>query len=220
MKKEFESITLARIVEVHGERQLEIRQRLAEFEGIWKHADDARLWEEMVFCFFTGGCSAKMGLRSVDAVRPFLANGSQPEIASALTGVHRYPNARARYVFASRNFLREHCNLELRKKLESFDCALERRDWLVKEKGIKGLGYKEASHFLRNIGLKGYAILDKHVLKCLAELKIIEDPKPPNTRTRYLRVEDKLRDLTEKTRIDFDEMDLVLWSMKTGQILK
>ena len=220
MEKTRETLTIERVIEAHQERRDEIKRRLAEFEAIWKKGSDEQLWEEMVFCFFTGGCSAKMGLRSIDAVRSLLGHGSQPEIASALTGVHRYPNARARYVFSSRNFLKEHCNLEIRKKLESFDCMLERRDWLVKEKGIKGLGYKEASHFLRNIGLKGYAILDKHVLKCLAELKIIADPKPPNTRSTYLRVEDKLRDLTESTKIDFDEMDLVLWSMKTGQILK
>ncbi|HUR99480.1 MAG TPA: N-glycosylase/DNA lyase [Pyrinomonadaceae bacterium] len=220
MEKTLETLTIERVIAAHEARRDEIKRRLSEFELIWKKGSDAKLWEEMVFCFFTGGCSAKMGLRSVDAIRPLLADGSQPEIASALTGVHRYPNARARYVFASRNFLKDHCNLELRKKLDSFDCMLERRDWLVKEKGIKGLGYKEASHFLRNIGLKGYAILDKHVLKCLAELKIIDSPKPPNTRSKYLRVEDKLRDLTERTKIDFDEMDLVLWSMKTGQILK
>ena len=220
MDKSNEPLTIDRVIAAHRDRRDEIRRRLAEFEAVWKDGSDARLWEEMVFCFFTGGCSAKMGLRSIEAVRSLLAHGSQPEIASALTGVHRYPNARARYVFASRSFLKQHCNLELRAKLDSFDCPLERRDWLVKEKGIKGLGYKEASHFLRNIGLKGYAILDKHVLKCLAELKIIESPKPPNTRSKYLRVEDQLRDLTERTKIDFDEMDLVLWSMKTGQILK
>ena len=220
MEKSNETLTIERVIAAHRERQVEIRNRLAEFAAVWKEGTDARLWEEMVFCFFTGGCSAKMGLRSIDAVRPLLGSGTQPEIASALTGVHRYPNARARYVFASRSFLKEHCNLELRAKLEAFDCRLERRDWLVREKGIKGLGYKEASHFLRNIGLKGYAILDKHVLKCLAELKIIDTPKPPNTRSKYLRVEDQLRDLTERTKIDFDEMDLVLWSMKTGQILK
>jgi N-glycosylase/DNA lyase len=90
----------------------------------------------------------------------------------------------------------------------------------VKEKGIKGLGYKEASHFLRNIGFKGYAILDKHVLKCLAELKLIDEPKPPNTRTKYLSLEARLQDLTQMTGIDFDELDLVLWSMKTGVVLK
>ena len=220
MQKEKEALTVESVIRAHRERRKDIKKRLAEFESIWIEGTDAKLWEEMVFCFFTGGCSARMGLRSIDAVRPLLDSGTQPEIAGALSGVHRYPNARARYVYMSRTFLKQHCNLELRKKLDSFDCRLERRDWLVREKGIKGLGYKEASHFLRNIGLKGYAILDKHVLKCLAELKIIEEPKPPNTRSKYLRVEDKLRDLSDRTKIDFDEMDLVLWSMKTGQILK
>lgn len=110
--------------------------------------------------------------------------------------------------------------MRLRTKLWSFDCDLDRRDWLVREKGIKGLGYKEASHFLRNIGFRGYAILDKHVLNSLAELKIFDDPKPPNTRSKYLMVEEKLKQLTAELDIDFDELDLVLWSMKTGVILK
>jgi N-glycosylase/DNA lyase len=161
-----------------------------------------------------------MGLNALEAVRPMLMTGDQAALSTALGGVHRYPNARARYIVASRDFLKEHCGMQLRKKLRRFECSLERRDWLVREKGIKGLGYKEASHYLRNIGFRGYAILDKHVLNCLAELKIIDDPKPPNTRTKYLMVEDKLKRLTAMTGIDFDELDLVLWSMKTGAILK
>ena len=161
-----------------------------------------------------------MGINSLEAVKPLLMKGKQPELAAALTGVHRYPNARSRYIVESREFLEKHCGMKLRNKLQDFDCAQARRDWLVREKGIKGLGYKEASHYLRNIGYSGYAILDKHVLNCLAELKIIDDPKPPNTRSRYLTVEDKLRQLTEVLEIDFDELDLVLWSMKTGVILK
>jgi N-glycosylase/DNA lyase len=206
--------------EVHESRRDEIRRRLAEFAATGRDGSDEKLWEEMVFCFFTGGCSARMGLNSVEAVRPLLLKGDQEALSQALTGVHRYPNARARYIVASRAFLKEHCGLRLRNKLESFDCRLERRDWLVREKGIKGLGYKEASHFLRNVGFTGYAILDKHVLNCLFELKIIDEPKPPNTRARYLTVEDKLKNLTESSGIDFDELDLVLWSMKTGVILK
>jgi N-glycosylase/DNA lyase len=139
---------------------------------------------------------------------------------NALVGKHRYPRARAGYIVASREFLQEHCGLRLRKKLESFDDDLERRDWLVKEKRIKGLGYKEASHFLRNIGLKGYAILDKHILRSLAELKIISDPKPPNSRLKYLTIEKEVKKLAVCLKIDFDELDLVLWSLKTGEILK
>jgi N-glycosylase/DNA lyase len=220
MKPGSERVTLESIADTYRQRREEIRRRLAEFEAVWREGDDARLWEEMVYCFFTGGCSATMGLRSVEAIRPLLAGGSQPEIAEALKGVHRYPNARARYVHASRSFLKEHCNFELRNKLSAFDCRLARRDWLVKEKGIKGLGYKEASHYLRNIGFKGYAILDKHVLRCLADLRIIDSPKPPKSRSEYLRVEEKLKDLTSTLNIDFDEMDLVLWSMKTGRVMK
>lgn len=220
MKTEKQLVNLETIQQVHADRREDIRNRMAEFENIWKRGTDADLWEEMVFCFFTGGCSAKMGLRSVHAVKTLLAEGEQNELAKALTGVHRYPNARSRYIVASRAFLNEHCGMKLRSKLKSFDCHFERRDWLVKEKGIKGLGYKEASHYLRNIGFLGYAILDKHVLRCLYELGIIEEPKPPNTRSTYLRVEEKLKQLADKTGIDFDELDLVLWSMKTGEILK
>lgn len=215
-----EPISIENIRRVAKRRRKEIRERLGEFREIGARGSDAHLWAEMVYCFFTGGCSARMGLNALEAVKPILMTGDQTELANALSGVHRYPNARARYVVASREFLRQHCDLRLRSKLESFDCRLSRRDWLVKEKGIKGLGYKEASHYLRNIGFRGYAILDKHVLNCLAELKIIDDPKPPNTRSKYLTVEEKLKQLTFMTGVDFDELDLVLWSMKTGVILK
>ncbi|MGI8884655.1 MAG: N-glycosylase/DNA lyase [Pyrinomonadaceae bacterium] len=220
MKKQQQPLTIESIKAAHTERLDEIRARLAEFEAVWASESDERLWEEMVFCFFTGGCSAKMGLRSIEAVRPLLMTGTHDELMNALVGRHRYPRARSGYIVASRDFLQEHCGLQLRKKLQSFENPLERRDWLVKEKRIKGLGYKEASHFLRNIGLKGYAILDKHILRSLAELEIIDDPKPPNTRSKYLIIEDKLKNLAEITQIDFDELDLVLWSMKTGEILK
>lgn len=213
-------MTIQKIRDAHSERKHEIRNRLAEFEAIRCKGSDARLWEEMVFCFFTGGCSARMGLNSIEAVRPLLRQGTQPELANALKGVHRYPNARSRYIVATRNFLVGDCDLRLRERLEGFDSDIARRDWLVREKGIKGLGYKEASHFLRNIGFRGYAILDKHILRSLAELKIIDDPKPPNTRSRYLTVEARLKGLAGKAGVDFDELDLVLWSIKTGVILK
>jgi N-glycosylase/DNA lyase len=220
VKKEQTPLTIEKIKAAHLERHEEIERRLAEFQDIRTSGADERLWEEMVFCFFTGGCSARMGIRSVEAVKPLLLAGNQAELAAALVGRHRYPNARAGYIVASREFLQEHCGLRLREKLESFEDSASRRDWLVKEKRIKGLGYKEASHYLRNIGYRGYAILDKHVLRSLAELGIISDSQPPNTRAKYLVTEEKLKNLAALTGIDFDELDLVLWSMKTGEILK
>jgi len=220
VKKEHIPLTIERIKTAYVERGADIRQRIAEFDAIWESGTDEKLWEEMVYCFFTGGCSARMGLNSVEAVRPILLTGTHEELMNKLVGKHRYPRARSGYIVASRDFLQEHCGMRLREKLNSFDDPFERRDWLVKEKRIKGLGYKEASHYLRNIGLKGYAILDKHILRSLAELKIISDPKPPNTRLKYLTVEKELQKLAVRLKIDFDELDLVLWSLKTGEILK
>ena len=110
--------------------------------------------------------------------------------------------------------------MALRKRLRSFSDPFERRDWLAQEKQVKGLGYKEASHFLRNIGVKGHAILDKHVMRCLAEIGVIDTAKPPSTRRKYLEIEQQLIGFAREIRIDFDELDLVLWSMKTGEVLK
>ncbi|MER3430297.1 MAG: hypothetical protein C4325_08180 [Blastocatellia bacterium] len=220
MKRFRETVTAELILETYKKRRPAVRSRLKEFRRVRAEASDERVWEEMVYCFFTGGCSAKMGLRSVDAVRPLLLSGTRDEIARALSGVHRYPNARSRYVVESRDFIRRHLDFRISEKLEKFDCPLERRDWLVQEPGIKGLGYKEASHFLRNVGFSGYAILDKHILGCLKDLGVIDDVKPPVSRSRYLRTEEKLKDLARTLSIGFDELDLVLWSVKTGEILK
>jgi len=205
---------------VYRARRKEIRARLAEFAAVGREASDERLWEELVFCIFTAGASARMGLRSIAAVRPLLADGAHEELAAALTGVHRYPRSRSGYIVVTRDYLRADCGLRLCARLAGFDDPLARRDWLARTSGIKGLGYKEASHFLRNVGLRGYAILDKHILRCLFELGILASPDPPTTRARYLATEDLLRRFARTARIDFDELDLVLWSMKTGEILK
>ena len=203
-------------------RRREIRARLAEFGRVWKEGSDARLWEELVYCIFTAGASARMGLRAIETVRPLLLHGSREEITQALVEAraHRYPVARPGYIVVTRDYLREDCGLRLRDRLAAFDDPLARRDWLAREPRVKGLGYKEASHFLRNVGFSGYAILDKHILRSLCELGIIESPQPPATRTRYLATEERLRGFARDAQIDFDELDLVLWSLKTGEILK
>lgn len=217
-----EQVTIDRLRTEHRARKREIRARLREFHRVWQTASDDRLWEEMVYCIFTAGASARMGLKSVEALRPLLANGAQREMTKALVaaGAHRFPNARPAYVVVTRDYLRETCSMRLRDRLQSFREPFERRDWLAREPKIKGLGYKEASHFLRNIGFKGYGILDKHIIRCLHELRVIDSPKPPTTRGRYLETEQQMREFAAQAQIDFDELDLLLWSMKTGDILK
>jgi len=179
-----------------------------------------RFFEELTFCIFTAGASARMGLRSVEGIRPVLMTGSALEIQQALVGRHRFPNNRGAYVYETREYLRQHCDLQLHQTLKSLKVADERRDFLAANRSVRGIGYKEASHFLRNIGYRGYAILDKHVLMRLAEFEVIETPKPPSTKNGYLAIEEKVKLFADSIGIDFDELDLLLWYTKTGEILK
>lgn len=214
--------TLEAIRATHQARRKEIRARLREFREVWKAGSDDRLWEELVYCIFTAGASARMGLKAVETVRPLLNEGGPEAMTRALVkaGAHRYPNARPAYVVTTRDYLQQSFAMRLRDRLKAFRDPQDRRDWLAKEPRIKGLGYKEASHYLRNIGFKGYGILDKHILRCLTELGVVDSNKPPSTRSQYLAIEDRMRQFARQVRIDFDELDLVLWSMKTGEILK
>jgi len=219
---ERQPITIDNLHASYAVRKKEIRARLREFRSVWQTASDARLWEEMVFCIFTAGASARMGLRSVEALRPLLKSGAHHEMTSALiaAGAHRFPNARPGYVVVTRDYLRELCSMRLRERLTSFRDPIERRDWLAQEPRVKGLGYKESSHFLRNVGFKGYGILDKHIVRSLHELNVIDSPKPPTSRGKYLETESRMQRFAGSIGINFDELDLLLWSMKTGEILK
>jgi len=103
--------------------------------------------------------------------------------------------------------------------LDSFQDDEEKRDWLVKN--IKGLGMKEASHFLRNIGCKNVAIIDFHIVDLLAKNNLIEKPKNRAlTGKRYIEIENILKELAEKTNTSLGELDLYLWYEETGKILK
>ena len=205
----------------YGEKCEAIRARLDEFSAITRAADDRRLFEELVYCIFTAGASARMGLNSVERVRKHLFKGGHTKLELLLVGAHRYPRARSGYIVHTRRYLKRECGLRLSEKLASFGNDDEaRRDFFARNPGVKGIGYKEASHYLRNIGYCGYAILDKHILRTLYECQVIDSPVPPATKKKYLAVEERMRKFAVETRINFDELDLLLWSNKTGEILK
>lgn len=202
-------------------KQAAIRARMAEFAAIVREADDARLFEELAYCIFTAGASARMGLNSIERVRKHLLKSSHGKLEALLVGAHRYPRARSGYIVHTRQYLKGECGLRLRDRLLSFgEDAEARRDFFARNPGIKGIGYKEASHYLRNIGYCGYAILDKHILRTLHECGVIDSPLPPGTKKKYVAVEERMRKFAADIRINFDELDLLLWSNKTGEILK
>ena len=215
-----------------------IRERLNQFEKFfnepysWHYSnnelkllpseskDDYRIFEELAFCIFTANTSAEMGLKAVDAVRNVLITGTPVEMTRRLEGIYRFNNVRPAHIIHTRNYLNNTMNFELKKKIKSFNDKNELRDFFALNKDIKGLAYKEASHFLRNIGFKGYAILDKHIINSLYEFGILKTNDKPKNGREYLEIEQKFIDFSKQAGIDMDELDLLLWSRKNGRILK
>jgi N-glycosylase/DNA lyase len=96
--------------------------------------------------------------------------------------------------------------------------ARERRDRLQEK--VNGFGMKEASHYLRNIGHRGLAIIDRHLLTNLVACGVYDEPPAVNSIDRYREVEAAFESFCERIGIDMDEIDLLFWCAQTGHILK
>ena len=182
--------------------------------------DDYRVFEELCFCIFTANTSAEMGAKAVDAVRNVLISGNALDMTRRLEGIYRFNNLRPEFIVHTRNYLSNTLNFRLKDKISSFKNKDELRNFFALNKDIKGLGYKEASHFLRNIGFKGYAILDKHIINSLHEFGVLKTSEKSKNNKEYLEIEQKLINFSKDVGIDMNELDLLLWSRKNGRILK
>ncbi len=197
----------------------DIDRRLAEFRRL-RNATDERLFSELTFCLFAVQTSAR---RSDGAVRELAASGldwrgTPAEIAAVLRRHVRFHNHKAAWLVSARGRFVEDPGA-FRRKLDTLHIAVDAREWLVGE--IDGFGYKEASHYLRNVGRgEDLAILDRHVLKNLrrhAVLRSIPDTLP---RARYLGIEERVRRFAEEVRIPMAALDLLFWSRETGEVFK
>ena len=211
---------LLRLKSSYSAKKKLIRCRLDEFRNTFEKGDDVRIFEELVFCIFAAGASARMAVKSVESVKGALLTADSRELSRRLKGVHRFPNSRANYVLHTREWLRKDYDFRLKDLILYLNGPVKRRDFFANYRGVKGIGYKEASHFLRNIGFRGYAILDKHILQSLHELGVIDDPRPPTKRSTYMSTEKEFKRFAKYVQIDFDELDLLMWSERTGEIIK
>lgn len=200
-------------------RKEEIKKRLQEFKEVLSDSDE-RIFAELSFCLCTPQSRATVCWNSVSSLvkNNLLFEGSEKEIRPFLNPI-RFADNKAKYIIESRDFFTEDGRLDLKSKINSFENNFERREWLVEN--IKGLGMKEASHFLRNIGLgDNLAILDRHILKNLVHFGIIEKVPETLTKKKYLEIEKKLTEFSKEIKIPMDELDLLFWSKETGMIFK
>lgn len=203
---------------LYEEKKDEIKKRLQEFKEMINQPDE-KIFAELSFCLCTPQSKAVECDKAIKELERIglLFKGSERQIMPFLSKV-RFNENKSKYIVNARNFFTDNGRIKIKEKLLQLKDDKERREWLVKN--VKGLGYKEATHFLRNIGFaQNLAILDRHVLRCLSDLKVIEVPKML-TRKKYLEIEEKMLELSKKINIPMDELDLLFFYIRTGRIFK
>lgn len=187
-----------------------VDNRIKEFNQ-FKNADDKSVFKELCFCILTANYSAEGAIRIHSKIGDGFCCFNQDELSKKFREYgYRFPNVRANYVVCNQKYSENICS-----HLSGDEHEI--REWIVKN--IKGLGYKEASHFMRNIGYENVAIIDFHIVDILDKYGLIERPKTL-TKNNYLEIEKVLDDLSKKIGINLAELDLYLWYMETGKVLK
>jgi N-glycosylase/DNA lyase len=189
-----------------------IKHRLMEFRAVSR--DD--YFYELAYCLLTPQSSAVNAAKAVEALKHTETLVSQEDFAKILFRKEhyiRFHNTKARRLCE----LRDQFPVILA-KLDEGMSGLQVREWLVKN--VNGLGWKEASHFLRNVGCRNLAILDRHILRNLERHGVIRSLPKALTAKRYLEIETGFAQFARDVAIEMDELDLLFWSRETGEILK
>jgi N-glycosylase/DNA lyase len=189
-----------------------IRGRLSDFASV----PPEEYFYELVYCLLTPQSSAVNAVKAVVALKSVDLFNREVSVAHVLGNrAHyiRFHNTKARHLTDAKMTYPA-----IVTQIHSGAPALALRAWLVQN--VRGLGWKEASHFLRNIGFRNLAILDRHILKNLKRHGVIRLVPATLTPRRYLSIEQRFHAFGAAIGITMDELDLLFWSRETGSILK
>ncbi len=189
----------------------QVDSRIKEFKTAGKKSSN-EIFKELCFCILTANSTAEQCIKVHEKVGDGFLNLNRTKLQKKLQQYGcRFHNKRAGYIAEAQKYK------NTIKKIIQSKTSYDARDWLASN--IKGLGMKESSHFLRNIGYDDLAIVDFHIVDILADNGLAERPKTM-TRNSYLEIEETLSKLAKKTNLTLSELDLYLWCMETGKVLK
>ncbi|MBS7287182.1 MAG: N-glycosylase/DNA lyase [Candidatus Freyarchaeota archaeon] len=186
-----------------------VKSRIREFENV-----PPKDWfSELCFCILTANSSAQIGIKAQKAIGDGFLTMDKDNLARLLRRLgHPYYERRAEYIVEARKYS------NIYEIVSQFRDEKHAREWLARN--VKGVGYKEASHFLRNVGYKNVAIIDRHILRVMVKYGLIEKAPKSLTKKKYLELEGILERVAKDAELTLAELDLYLWYMETGKVLK
>jgi len=193
-----------------------IQQRLNEFRA-FKNKTNEEWFSELCFCILTANSRAKTAINIQNELgsEGFLNKKEKELVETIKRNKHRFHNNKSKYIIEARKY-RDIKNIiqEIVKNKSEADARI----WL--DNNIKGLGYKEASHFLRNTGHFNLAILDRHIINLMLEHNLINLKFKSLRKADYLLIEKEFNKLARELNLSPAELDLNMWYLKAGEVLK
>jgi N-glycosylase/DNA lyase len=214
MVSEKQNLLVQQIEKVKRSVREQVEQRYEEFKKIGENGDEVALFGELSFCILTANWTAKGGMKAQNLItNEGFSYLKEIELVSKLKKIgHRFPNTRAKYIVENRWIIGK------MKDILKMDVKHSR---IFLAENVKGIGWKESSHFLRNVGKDDVAILDKHILRIMKNYDLLKElPKPSWNEKKYTEIEKILRTFAKKINEPLGKLDLFLWYMETGSIDK
>ncbi len=200
------------IIKFYLENKNEILLKLEEFKSIPKE----KYFYEMVYCLCTPMSKAE--------------NAMKVQIYFEQIDFWNKPTDPAPILRNSEHYIRFHKQkskyiIENHKQFDAILSTIERNCSVGEKRNIlvntvKGFGMKESAHFLRNIGQFGMPILDRHILRTMQRFGVIKEIPKSISKKNYENLERLYIDWCNYNKLSVEELDLVLWKLETGNILK
>ncbi|GMO65486.1 MAG: N-glycosylase/DNA lyase [Endomicrobiia bacterium] len=197
-----------------------ILSREKHFDKVRENGTDEEIFAELIFCLFTPQSKAILCWNAVNelAKKNMIFNSEEENIIKIIKKV-RFKNNKVKYLIEARKMFIINGKINLKERLKSFKDIYKLRKWLAEN--VKGIGYKEAGHFLRNIGIgKDLAILDRHILKNLKIYGAIKEKPLILNKKTYLETEKHMQSFSKNIGIPMSHLDMLFWCKNTGGIFK
>ena len=218
------------IKEIYVSNKTMFEKRLSSFKRVWTQGSDLKIFEELCYCLCTSREKAKNALNAISALTIsaltknnyfFLINADYDTIDKVLceNGIALHPD-KAKRIIRNRDIFYPNTKNILQSKY-CFGDIKKVREELVRD--VVGFGFKEASHFLRNIGFGGnLAIIDRHIKNQLIKYGVIADDvsSASITKKRYYEIEEKMIQFAHKIKIPVDILDMLLIYAENKEIMK
>lgn len=190
-----------------------VLERAEEFLLNNKAGED--IWfRELVLCILTANSSFISAYKALNCVFEYnFFSLDQYKLSKILKECgYRFYNLKSKYLMEAKSLYGS--LKKIVKPLADRD-QWEAREFLVNK--VNGIGYKEASHFLRNVGYFDLAIIDRHVLRFITD--IVGDIKLRKRRDYFL-VEGLLRSIADGLNIQVGLLDLFIFFKQTKTLVK